>query len=241
MMAKAGHGNISPIDDEEVDFEEEEPLAKKRNVSPGSASDSTKPDKGKVRLAHSTAEKKRRDAIKESYNNLADSLTGVCEEEKKKLTRGEIMELAYNRSMALRSDIENKRCERNLLQKKLSALQVIAEAYDAMPKTSEKSSIPPDLNCVVSNNIKLKLFTTIMLKQFESFSGVVNTDNLQTLASSLFYWVEVHWRPVDLRDYLIGLLKVLRNRFVHKSGNNPSPAAQPGSTSNMLMSPSLNY
>ncbi|KAL5254869.1 hypothetical protein ACHWQZ_G014345 [Mnemiopsis leidyi] len=200
-----------PEDDSDIDVEDEQPQAKKRFTGDSD----TKPDR--MRIAHSTAEKKRRDAIKDAYANLTSSIKVVSEEEKKKLTRAEVLDLAYFRAETLKTTIEAKKAERDALQKKLSALKVISEAYDSMPKTSEKSSIPPDLNCVVSNNIKLKLFTTLILKQFESFSGVMNTENLSTLATSLFYWVEVHWRPVDLKEYLIGLLKVLRNRFVNKS------------------------
>ena len=198
-----------PEEDSDIDVEDEQPQAKKRYTG------DTKPDR--MRIAHSTAEKKRRDAIKDAYTNLTSAIRVVSEEEKKKLTRAEVLDLAYFRAEALKTSIEAKKAEKDALEKKLAALKVISEAYDSMPKTSEKSSIPPDLNCVVSNNIKLKLFTTLILKQFESFSGVINTENLHTLANSLFYWVEVHWRPVDLKDYLIGLLKVLRNRFVNKS------------------------
>ena len=173
--------------------------------------------KTKSKLAHSTAEKRRRDAIKDAYTNLTESLLPMREEEKQKLTRADILDMACTRAEALKSAIAHKQAECETLQRKLNALNVIADAYDSMPKTSEKTSIPPDLNCVVSNHIKLKLFTTLISKQFESFSVVITTDNLQTLASSLFYWVEVHWRPVDLKEYLIGLLKVLRNRFVDKT------------------------
>ena len=216
-----------PEEDSDLEVEDEGPQAKKRLTG------DTKPDR--MRIAHSTAEKKRRDAIKDAYTNLTSAITVMGEEEKKKLTRAEVLDLAYIRAEDLKTSIEAKRAERDALQMKLSALKVISEAYDSMPMTSEKSSIPPDLNCVVSNNIKLKLFTTLILKQFESFSGVINTENLQTLATSLFYWVEVHWRPVDLKEYLIGLLKVLRNRFVNKSVPEPGPTITqigvPGSSS----------
>ena len=196
-------------EDSDIEVEEEQPLAKKRFTG------DTKPNR--MKIAHSTAEKKRRDAIKDAYTNLTSAISVASEEEKTKLTRAEVLDLAYFRVEALKTTIESKKSERDALRKKLSALKVISQAYQSMPKTSEKSSIPPDLNSVVSNNIKLKLFTTLILKQFESFSGVINTENFQTLATSLFYWVEVHWRPVDLKDYLMGLLKVLRNRFVNKS------------------------
>ena len=194
-------------EDLDLDIDDEEPPSKKRVTG----------SRDKSKIAHSTAEKKRRDAIKNAYTNLTDAITSVSEEEKKKLTRADILDLALNSVENLKSNIDERKAERESLQRKLHALSVIAGAYESMPKTAEKSSIPPDMNCVVSNHIKLKLFTTLLSKQFESFSGVINTENLKTLTASLFYWVEVHWRPIDLKEYLIGLLKVLRNRFVDKT------------------------
>jgi len=193
-------------DDIELEEEDEEPPAKKQATV----------SKEKFKIAHVNAEKKRREAIKEGYRNLTDAIATMSEDEKSKLTRSEILEIACDRVETLKHTIESKKQERDALEQKLKALRVISDAYETMPKTSEKTSIPSDLACVVSNHIKLKLLTTLISKQFESFCGVINTENLQSLASSLFYWVEVHWRPVDLKEYLIGLLRVLRNRFADK-------------------------
>ena len=202
MLTKGTGGD----DDIELEEEDEGPPAKKHVTE----------SKEKLKLAHVNAEKKRRDGIKDGYKNLSDAICTIKEEDKSKLTRAEVLSIACERVETLKHTIESRKRDLDALQQKLKALKVIAEAYDSMPKTSEKTSIPPDVTCVVSNHIKLKLFTTLISKQFESFCGVINTENLQTFASSLFYWVEVHWRPVDLKEYLIGLLRVLRNRFVDK-------------------------
>lgn len=182
------------------------------------------PDSRDRKLAHVNAEKRRREAIKDSYKSLCDAITVLSETEKSKVTRSELLDLAIERLESLQASIERKKREKEEMEKRLNALALIADTYNTMPKTAEKGNIPPDLNCVVSNHIKLKLFTTLLCKQFESFKAVINTDSLSALTSSLFYWVEIHWRPVDLKEYLISLLKVLRNRFVNKSIPNPEPA-----------------
>ena len=169
----------------------------------------------KDKALHNIAEKKRREAIKTGFKNLTDALH-LSSEQRKKLSRTEILEIATQNIKYSGRLLEEKSSEKANLESQYQALKLIAKTYENMPKTSEKTSIPPDLNCVVSNHIKLKLFTTLFLNQFESFRSVVSTGNVQSFTSSLFYWLEVYWRPVDLKEYLIGLLKVLRNRFVDK-------------------------
>jgi len=164
-----------------------------------------------LKQSHIAAEKKRRDAIKDGYTVLAESLP-MDKADSNKLTRGEVLDhaLAYIEHLN-RTKEENEKEEKEL-KIKLETLQVVQGTYENMPRVYNDTTdtVSPQK---ITPHIKLKLFTTLILRQFESFSTVVQTENKQGLTSSLFYWLELNWRPLDLKDYLHGLLRVLRTRF----------------------------
>lgn len=182
--------------------EEDEPAFKKA----GSGEKSEQ-----LKASHIAAEKKRRDAIKDGYTVLAESLP-LEKVDSNKLTRGEVLDHALAYIGHLNRTKEEKEKEEEELKLKLQTLQIVQGTYENMPRvyndtvgTASPQKITP--------HIKLKLFTTLILRQFDSFSTVVHTDTKQGLTSSLFYWLELNWRPLDLKDYLHGLLRVLRTKF----------------------------
>ena len=159
--------------------------------------------KERRREAHTAAEQKRRDAIKQGYVKLQD-LVPSCQHQDSvssyKLSKATILQRSIDYIEKLQGDQDESSKELTKLQNEAMALEIMKDTSEQMVKQyHDQSQSGRNSAQVISDEDKIKVFLTICDQLFQSFDGQVTTDNFQSLSSSIFSWLEENCKPETLR------------------------------------------
>ncbi|KAG7262035.1 hypothetical protein CRUP_027897 [Coryphaenoides rupestris] len=131
--------------------------------------------KDRRRQAHTQAEQKRRDAIKQQ----SEFAVGT-----QKISKATILQKKKKKQ---EEEVSTLRKENN-------------------PQRGEEQ---------VSDQVKFRIFQSIMDSLFQTFNSSVSVNSFQELSACVFGWIEEHCKPQasTLRDFVVGVLRQLNSQL----------------------------
>lgn len=167
--------------------------------------------KERRREAHTAAEQKRRDAIKQGYGDL-QYMVPACQQQDSissyKLSKATILQRSIEYIQTLQKSKIKRENELKTLRKEVCALQIIKSDYEQRLKQYQSTTFQngQQLN-QVSEQIKFEIFQAFCDNLFTSFDRFVTFNDFKQLSASLFSWLEEHGRPQVLRDMCLSIMK----------------------------------
>lgn len=158
--------------------------------------------------AHTAAEKKRRDAIRRGYDDLAVLVPACVDADKNqlsttKLSKATILSKTIDYIEAIKAEEADQQEKLNKLQYEAQGQKIVLQNYETMIKTqrlnSGQQSIPNN------DHIKVGYFKAFCNELFKSFDGEVNSKNFETLSRGMLHWSERHCQ----REYLQHLFNTI--------------------------------
>nr|CAG4652289.1 EOG090X0H9E [Triops cancriformis] len=166
--------------------------------------------KERRREAHTQAEQKRRDAIKKGYDSLQD-LVPTCQQQDAvsgyKLSKATVLQRSIDYTQFLLQQKKKQEEELSALRKEVVALQIMKSNYEQIVKAQQ--SQPGQSDNSVPEEVKFRVFETIMESLFVSFDTAVSVANFTELSGSIFSWLEEHCKPQTLRNLVVSVLQQL--------------------------------
>eukprot|EP00123_Amoebidium_parasiticum_P004481 comp15785_c0_seq1/m.13023 comp15785_c0_seq1/g.13023 ORF comp15785_c0_seq1/g.13023 comp15785_c0_seq1/m.13023 type:complete len:576 (-) comp15785_c0_seq1:541-2268(-) len=179
-------------------------------------------DLGEVRRsAHILAEQKRRNNIKQGFEEL-QAIIPACKSGPTKVSKATILQKAIDyityilkekttlleEVQKLRQEVQQLRMiiaeyQRNELEIKARRLADLTQQQDGKPFD------PADLDRFGKESIKFMVFCTVVDKLFETFNAVVSLDDSETFSTSLLQWFEQYCCPEALRETFLTSLQSL--------------------------------
>lgn len=174
------------------------------------------------RKAHTAAEKKRRDAIRQGYDDLA-SLVPSCQDvdplSATKLSKAVILSKTIDYIEQISSDAEHDENELRKLQKETTGLKIMLGNYDSIIK-SHRANHTYNVSANNSDSAKLQFFQNFTEELFKSFDSEVKCDNFQNLSNGMLHWSERHCKPELLHHIFdVGLNRDMESRTAVGTGN----------------------
>lgn len=185
--------------------------------------------KEKRRINHTLAEQRRRDAIKNGYENL-QRLVPTCQQQDSvssyKLSKATILQRSIDhidvlskQSRGLEQDLESSK-------KKVMALQIMKNEWESMVKQQQQQSmatgnhggghgqqqVQNEAQLLADESLKLRVFEEFSDELFCSFNDSVNFDNFSSLSSSIISWLEEHCKPETLRSTTRNIVAQMRQQ-----------------------------
>lgn len=159
--------------------------------------------KERRREAHTQAEQKRRDAIKNGYESLR-TLVPKCQQQDTvssyKLSKASILQISIEYIQQLQQVNADVKEKRDSLYKEKMALEIMKENYERIVKSNDTGHTGHDRGNEVSEEMKFKIFTTLCDSLFTSFNETVPLGDFGQLSASIFTWLEENCKPLTLKD-----------------------------------------
>nr|CAG4644423.1 EOG090X0H9E [Lepidurus arcticus] len=166
--------------------------------------------KERRREAHTQAEQKRRDAIKKGYDSLQD-LVPTCQQQDAvsgyKLSKATVLQRSIDYTQFLLQQKKKQDDELSALRKEVVALQIMKTNYEQIVKAQQNQ--PGQSDSCVPEEVKFRVFETIMESLFMTFDTAVSVTNFTELSGSIFSWLEEHCKPQILRNLVASVLQQL--------------------------------
>ncbi|GAU96177.1 hypothetical protein RvY_07662 [Ramazzottius varieornatus] len=162
------------------------------------------------REAHTQAEQKRRDAIKKGYQELEEELPSLQDTiGSQKPSKAVVMQRSIDYVHYLEEQKKKSVEELDALKKDFMGLQIMKQTYEKMA-TAMLQQPDQGLN-PVSDDVKFKVFQSIMDNLFQSYDARVNADSFAELSGSAFNWLEESGTPHNLRNITAEVLRDVKN------------------------------
>jgi len=161
------------------------------------------------RNAHTAAEQKRRDAIKNGLEQLHQLIPGCNQSDLphgliSKTSKAQVLQKAIDYVNYLQRDRQRKNQEIAELEKKLAALKIMKENYEMLVKSSDEPAKPQ-----ISEDIKFSVFKQIMSSLWESFHASVSVESFQALSGSVISWLEEYCKPETIKDIISKAVRLI--------------------------------
>jgi len=160
--------------------------------------------------AHTAAEQKRRNAIKLGIDQLQELIPGLqsvdVDDNKfvSKQSKAQILSKSIEYVSYLKKDHEKKKKEIAEMEKKLAALQIMKGSYEKMVDDGEKTE-----KAEISNEIKFRVFQTIMATLWEPFDRHVSLNDFQGLSTTIIPWLEQFCKPELLKNAVVKAVRLI--------------------------------
>ncbi|CAL8285566.1 unnamed protein product [Boreogadus saida] len=170
--------------------------------------------KDRRRQAHTQAEQKRRDAIKKGYDDL-QSIVPTCQQQSEfavgaqKISKATILQKTIDYIQFLHKEKKKQEEEVSTLRKEVMALKIMKTNYEQIVEAHQNN--PQQGEEQVSDQVKFRIFQSIMDSLFQTFSSSVSVNSFQELSACVFGWIEEHCKPQTLRDFVVGVLRQLNS------------------------------
>lgn len=149
--------------------------------------------------AHTAAEKKRRDAIRQGYDDLAE-LVPSCKDvdplSSSKLSKAVIMSRTIDYMELISKESDKNQESLNKLQKDATGLKIQLGNYESIIKSHHVANAYQSTN--IADATKLELFQRFCDELFLTFDSEVECDNFQNLSRGMLLWSERHCKPEQL-------------------------------------------
>ena len=167
--------------------------------------------KERRREAHTAAEQKRRDAIKQGYGDL-QFMVPTCQQQDSissyKLSKATILQRSIEYIQTLQKSKIKYDNELKSLRKEVCALQIMKSNYEQMLKQHQITTLQNGQQISqVSEQIKFNIFQAFCDNLFTSFDRFVAFNDFKQLSASIFTWLEEHGKPQKLREMCVGILR----------------------------------
>ncbi|MBN3296460.1 MLX protein, partial [Amia calva] len=182
--------------------------------------------KDRRRQAHTQAEQKRRDAIKDvccalvvvqkGYDDL-QSIVPTCQQQtdfpigSQKMSKATVLQKTIDYIQFLHKEKKKQEEEVTTLRKEVMALKIMKSNYEQIVKAHQNN--PQQGEEQVSDRVKFSIFQSIMDSLFQSFNTTISVTSFQELSACVFRWIEEHCKPQTLREFVVGILQQLNNRL----------------------------
>lgn len=172
--------------------------------------------KDRRRQAHTQAEQKRRDAIKKGYDDL-QSIVPTCQQQSEfavgtqKISKATILQKTIDYIQFLHKEKKKQEEEVSTLRKEVMALKIMKTNYEQIVEAHQNN--PQRGEEQVSDQVKFRIFQSIMDSLFQTFSSSVSVNSFQELSACVFGWIEEHCKPQMLRDFVVGVLRQLSGQL----------------------------
>ena len=159
-----------------------------------------KPDK---RNAHTAAEQKRRDSIKNALEQLNHLIPGCNNQDlaqgvNSKTSKAQVLQKAIEYVNYMQRDRSRKKQDILELEKKLAALKIMKDNYEVLVKSTGEPVKPQ-----ISDEVKFTVFKHIMTNLWETFNAAVAIDTFQTLSGSVISWLEDCCKPEAIKNVIM--------------------------------------
>uniref|UniRef100_A0A8C4ZZG5 MAX dimerization protein MLX n=1 Tax=Gadus morhua TaxID=8049 RepID=A0A8C4ZZG5_GADMO len=154
--------------------------------------------KDRRRQAHTQAEQKRRDAIKKGYDDL-QSIVPTCQQQSEfavgaqKISKATILQKTIDYIQFLHKEKKKQEEEVSTLRKEVMALKIMKTNYEQIVEAHQNN--PQQGEEQVSDQVKFRIFQSIMDSLFQTFSSSVSVNSFQELSACVFGWIEEHCKP----------------------------------------------
>ncbi|CAL8302927.1 unnamed protein product [Merluccius merluccius] len=172
--------------------------------------------KDRRRQAHTQAEQKRRDAIKKGYDDL-QCIVPTCQQQSEfavgtqKISKATILQKTIDYIQFLHKEKKKQEEEVSTLRKEVMALKIMKTNYEQIVEAHQNN--PQRGEEQVSDQVKFRIFQSIMDSLFQTFSSSVSVNSFQELSACVFGWIEEHCKPQTLRDFVVGVLRQLNSQL----------------------------
>ena len=155
------------------------------------------------RNAHTAAEQKRRDAIKNALEQLHHLIPGCNQADLthgiiSKTSKAQVLQKAIDYVNYMQRDRQRKKQDIVELEKKLAALKIMKDNYELLVKSSDEPVKPQ-----ISDEVKFTVFKHIMSNLWETFNASVAVDTFQTLSGSVISWLEECCKPEAIKNVIM--------------------------------------
>ena len=165
--------------------------------------------KERRREAHTQAEQKRRDAIKHGYESL-QCLVPKCQQQDSvssyKLSKASILQRSIDYIQQLQQQNKQLQEKQESIKKERMALQIMKENYERLVRNNDHSQSGHSGSSQVSEEAKLKVFTSLCDQLFTSFDETVLTGDFSQLSACIFTWLEENCKPQTLKQITNAIL-----------------------------------
>ncbi|KAG7249638.1 hypothetical protein CRUP_024378, partial [Coryphaenoides rupestris] len=147
--------------------------------------------KDRRRQAHTQAEQKRRDAIK--------SIVPTCQQQSEfavgtqKISKATILQKTIDYIQFLHKEKKKQEEEVSTLRKEVMALNIMKTNYEQIVEAHQNN--PQRGEEQVSDQVKFRIFQSIMDSLFQTFNSSVSVNSFQELSACVFGWIEEHCKP----------------------------------------------
>merc|ERR1719427_487539 len=156
------------------------------------------------RNAHTAAEQKRRNAIKNALEQLHHLIPGCNQTDLptagiiSKTSKAQVLQKAIDYVNYMQRDRGRKKQEIAELEKKLAALKIMKDNYELLVKSSDEP-----VKAQISDEVKFTVFKHIMTNLWETFNSSVAIDTFQTLSGSVISWLEECCKPEAIKNVIM--------------------------------------
>eukprot|EP01137_Pigoraptor_chileana_P023836 Opistho-2@90808 len=189
------------------------------------------------RSAHIAAEQKRRNNIKEGFDQLQHMIPACKKAPSSKFSKATVLRKAVDYIAHMIREKSTLVEEVNRLRKEVCQLRLIIKNFQQYGQLTDAdmkaiasaatggggSSVPvrtgggtatqpPNPN-FLAENVKFYIFCSVVDGLFESFNSTVSLDSPDAFSASLMAWFDQYCRPESLRESFLVSLRMLGSRF----------------------------
>jgi MAX-like protein X len=143
------------------------------------------------KMAHTQAEKKRRDSIRKGYDDL-QTMVPSCQStdplNTTKMSKATILSKTIEYIEGLSNERENDENELISLRREVKGLQIMLDTYSTQMKKARHTNHYQ--SSYSSDSVKLETYKSISHELFATFDREVELSSFQTLTQSMFEWTE---------------------------------------------------
>lgn len=161
---------------------------------------------------HTINEQRRRDIIKQSYATL-EKIVPTCKPNpgSTRLSRATVLLKTCDYMSHLEEQKKKQSVKLQSLRKEVKALEIMKENYEQMVRAQSQQvgHQPGSSSSTISNDLKMKLFHSLMECLFQSFDSQVSVDNFDRLSSCVISWLEDSCSPQKFQALVSSQMKSL--------------------------------
>uniref|UniRef100_A0A8C5AJP1 MAX dimerization protein MLX n=1 Tax=Gadus morhua TaxID=8049 RepID=A0A8C5AJP1_GADMO len=152
--------------------------------------------------------------FQKGYDDL-QSIVPTCQQQSEfavgaqKISKATILQKTIDYIQFLHKEKKKQEEEVSTLRKEVMALKIMKTNYEQIVEAHQNN--PQQGEEQVSDQVKFRIFQSIMDSLFQTFSSSVSVNSFQELSACVFGWIEEHCKPQTLRDFVVGVLRQLNS------------------------------
>lgn len=166
-------------------------------------SESAEEYKQRRKAAHLKAEQKRRNAIKQGYDDLKQVLPCPPHEQAglQRASKAVILRRTADYMQSLKKQTQTQYDRVKRLENEAAGLRIMNEQLTQfVGSTTAELSQQQDCDEMISEQVRFAIFRGIMDELYVSFDAVVRADDFKTITATSYRWLEQFCTPMSINQ-----------------------------------------